>query len=124
MVGLDVTHQALFGPDRVERLRNGGRVGRMVAELFDFYGIYHRQIYSWNGSPVHDAVAVAHVIRSDLLETVHCGVKVDTECELGRGRTNADRWGRVGWEPNAHVATGIDAEAFLDLLVERIISLG
>src|SRR5207253_1665422 len=89
MVGLDVTHQALFGPERVERLRNGGRVGEMVAQLFDFYGIYHRETYGWPGSPVHDAVAVAHVMRPDLLKTVHCGVKVDTECELGRGRTNA-----------------------------------
>jgi inosine-uridine nucleoside N-ribohydrolase len=124
MVGLDVTHQALFGPERVEELRNGGRVGRMVAELFDFYGIYHRQIYRWNGSPVHDAVAVAHVIRPGLLGTVHCGVKVDTDCELSRGRTNADRWGRVGWEPNAHVAVEIDAEGFLDLLAERLNSLG
>ena len=31
MVGLDVTHQALFGPDRVERLRAGGRVAGIVA---------------------------------------------------------------------------------------------
>ena len=124
MVGLDVTHQALFGPDRVEQLRSGGRVGRMVAELFDFYGLYHRQIYSWEGSPVHDAVAVAYVMRPDLLETVHCGVKVDTDCELCVGRTNADRWGRVQWEPNAHVAVGIDAEGFLDLLTQRLISLG
>jgi inosine-uridine nucleoside N-ribohydrolase len=55
---------------------------------------------------------------------VHCGVKVDTDCELSRGRTNADRWGRVGWEPNAHVAVEIDAEGFLDLLAERLNSLG
>src|SRR2546428_11327891 len=41
MVGLDVTHQALVGPDRVERLRGGGRIGQLVAELFDFYGIFH-----------------------------------------------------------------------------------
>ncbi len=124
MVGLDVTHQALFTPERVERLRAGGRVGRMVAELFDFYGLFHRQTYGWAGSPVHDAVAVAQVMRPDLLETVHCGLKVDTGGELSRGRTNADRWGRMEWEPNAHVAVAIDAEGFLDLLEERILSLG
>jgi inosine-uridine nucleoside N-ribohydrolase len=124
MVGLDVTHQALFTSEHVARVRAAGRVGKMVAELFDFYGIYHRETYGWAGSPVHDAVAVAHVIRPDLLETHQCGVKVDTECELGRGRTNADRWGRVGWEPNAHVAVGIDADGFLELLIERIASLG
>jgi inosine-uridine nucleoside N-ribohydrolase len=123
MVGLDVTHQALFGPDRVERLRGGGRVGQIVAELFDFYGIFHRETYGWPGSPVHDAVAVAYVIRPDLLETVLRGVVVDTGGELSRGRTNVDRWGRMGWEPNAHVAVSIDAPAFLDLLVDRLLSL-
>jgi pyrimidine-specific ribonucleoside hydrolase len=124
MVGLDVTHKALFGPDRVEQLKSGGRIAQMVAELFGFYGIFHRETYGWSGSPVHDAVAVAHVIRADLLETVQCGVKVDTECELGRGRTNADRWGRMRWELNAHVAVDIDAEGFLDLLTQRLIDLG
>ena len=124
MVGLDVTHQALFTAEHVARVREAGRVGRMVAELFEFYGIFHRQTYGWPGSPVHDAVAVAHVIRRDLLETVHCGVKVDTGGELSRGRTNVDRWGRMGWEPNAHVAVDIDAEGFLDLLTQRLIDLG
>jgi len=124
MVGLDVTHQALFTAEHVARVREAGRVGRMVAELFEFYGIFHRETYGWPGSPVHDAVAVAHVIRPDLLETVHCGVKVDTGGELSRGRTNVDRWGRMGWEPNAHVAVDIDSKGFLDLLTQRLIDLG
>ena len=37
MVGLDVTHEAIVGPERVERLRRMGRVGAIVAELIDFY---------------------------------------------------------------------------------------
>ena len=32
--------------------------------------------------------------------------------------------GGSGWEPNAHVGVGIDADAFIALLVERISSLG
>jgi inosine-uridine nucleoside N-ribohydrolase len=124
MVGLDVTHQALFTPERADRLRGEGRVARAVAELLDFYGIFHRETYGWSGSPIHDAVAVAHVLRPGLLSTVRCGVEVDTSDGLGRGRTNVDRWGRMGWEPTAHVAVGIDADAFLDLLHERIASLG
>ena len=52
------------------------------------------------------------------------GVRVDCGEELGRGRTNCDLRGRVGWEPNAHVGVGIDADAFISLLVERISSLG
>ncbi len=124
MVGLDVTHKALATDVHAERLRAAGTVGRFVAELLDFYGIFHRETYGWPGSPIHDAVAVAHVIRPGLLETVDRGVVVDCGGELSRGRTNVDLWGRMGWEPNAHVAVDIDADAFLELLIERVSSLG
>jgi inosine-uridine nucleoside N-ribohydrolase len=124
MVGLDVTHRAIFGPGPTARLQAAGRVGAMVAELLDFYGRFHREAYGWDGSPIHDAVAMAHAFRPGILETVHTGVRVDCGEELGRGRTNVDLRGRVGWEPNADVAVEIDAEAFIELLVERLSSLG
>jgi inosine-uridine nucleoside N-ribohydrolase len=123
MVGLDVTHRAIFGPEPTARLHAAGRVGAMVAELLDFYGRFHREAYGWDGSPIHDAVAMAHAFRPGILETVHTGVRVDCGEELGRGRTNVDLRGRVGWEPNAHVAVEIDADAFIELLVERLSSL-
>jgi len=124
MIGLDVTHKALFRPADSERLAATGRTGRLVAELFGFYQQFHSDQYGWDGSPVHDAVAVAHVIRGDLVQTLDRGVVVDTGSELSRGRTYVDLWGRAGWEPNAHVALGIDAEGFVDFLVERLASLG
>ena len=124
MVGLDVTHKALFRPADSERLAATGRTGRLVAELFAFYQQFHSEQYGWDGSPVHDAVAVAHVLRPDLLETVDRGVVVDTGGELSRGRTYVDLWGRAGWEPNAQVAVDIDAAGFVDFLVARLASLG
>jgi inosine-uridine nucleoside N-ribohydrolase len=122
MVGLDVTHQALMTPAHAGRLAQGGRAGKLVADLYAFYSRFHRSEYGWDGAPIHDAVAMAHVIDPTLLETEHCGVVVDTGPELSRGRTYVDRRGR--WEPNCHVATGIDAERFLELLLERIERLG
>jgi inosine-uridine nucleoside N-ribohydrolase len=122
MVGLDVTHEAIVGPERVERLRRMGRVGKVVAEWLDFYSGYHRETYGWNGPPVHDALAVASVIRPELLETAHRRVVVETESELCRGRTVVDLYPRAKSTPNAHVAVGVDAAGFLDLLEERIAS--
>jgi inosine-uridine nucleoside N-ribohydrolase len=124
MIGLDVTHRAIFGSGPTAELKAAGRVGAMVAELLEFYGRFHKQSYGWDGSPIHDAVAMAHAFRPGIVETVHTGVRIDCGEELGRGRTNVDLRGRVGWEPNAHVAVGIDAEAFIALLVERISALG
>jgi len=124
MIGLDVIHQAIFGPEPTARLKAAGRVGAMVAELLEFYGRFHKQSYGWDGSPIHDAVAMAHAFKPGIVETVHVGVKVDCGEELGRGRTNCDLRGRMEWEPNAEVSVGIDADAFVSLIVERISSLG
>ena len=121
MVGLDVTHKALFTSAHVARLE--GRVGRMVAELLEFYGHFHKEVYNFDGSPIHDAVAVAHVIRDDIVKTEHLSTEIDIESELCRGRTVVDVWRRSGREPNSHVGVDIDADGFLDLLVERLNSL-
>jgi inosine-uridine nucleoside N-ribohydrolase len=123
MVGLDVTHQALLTDAHADLLASTGRAGKLVADLCSFYSRYHRERYGWKGSPVHDACAIAYLIDPTVIETHHCGVRIDTGSE-SRGRTNADRWGRAGWEPNCHVAVEIDSERFLRLLVQRISALG
>jgi inosine-uridine nucleoside N-ribohydrolase len=122
MVGLDVTHKALFTKRYEERL--DGRAGEMVRALLQFYGEFHRRQYGWDGSPIHDAVAVAHVAQPDLVQTVDRGVRIDTGGELSRGRTYVDLWGRAGWEASCHVGVGVRAEDFLELLVQRVNSLG
>jgi inosine-uridine nucleoside N-ribohydrolase len=121
MVGLDVTHKALFKKRHAERLE--GRAGTMVRELLTFYNRFHAEVYGFDGSPIHDALAVAQVFRPDLVETKERGVKIDTESELSRGRTLVDLWGRAQWEPNCHVGVDVDAEGFSELLIERINSL-
>jgi inosine-uridine nucleoside N-ribohydrolase len=124
MVGLDVTHQALLTGSHAEELHASGRIGKVVAELLDFYGVFHREVYRFDGSPVHDAVALAHAFRPGLLELERFNVRVDCESELCRGRTVVDVWRRTGLEPNASVAVSIEADAFLDLLLERLARLG
>jgi inosine-uridine nucleoside N-ribohydrolase len=124
MIGLDVTHKALMTPDHADRLRPSGRTGRMVAELHDFFHRFHVETYGFDGSPIHDAVAVAFVFRPELVETKHRHVAIECESELCRGRTVVDVWLRTGKEPNADVALGIDGEAFLELLLERLPTLG
>jgi inosine-uridine nucleoside N-ribohydrolase len=123
VVGLDVTHKALVRAEHKERLRMAGRVGRTAAELLDFYDRFHREVYGFDGSPIHDAVALAYAFRPDLLETRELNVEIDCESELCRGRTVVDVWRRAGRAPNAHVAVDIDASAFVELLIERIGSL-
>jgi inosine-uridine nucleoside N-ribohydrolase len=124
MVGLDVTHQALMTPAHVAQLAQAGRAGALVADLFGFYARFHRERYGWSGAPVHDAVALAHVIDPTLLGTELRAVGIDTGPELSRGRTHCDLTGRGQWPRNCQVALRIDSERFLDLMVARISALG
>jgi inosine-uridine nucleoside N-ribohydrolase len=123
MIGLDVTHKALFTRAHADRLRGAGKAGRAVAELSDFFQRFHESRYGFDGSPIHDALAVAVVIDPSLVETVECNVSIETASELCDGRTVVDRWHVTGLPPNAKVGIDVDAERFLELLVERISSL-
>jgi inosine-uridine nucleoside N-ribohydrolase len=123
MVGLDVTQKALLTGAHLETLARSGPLGRVVAELYYACLPFYRKRYGWDGAPVHDAVALAHVIDGSLLTTELCGVLVDTGPGPSRGRTHVDLRRQMDWSPARHVATEIDAGRFLTLLVERIAAL-
>jgi pyrimidine-specific ribonucleoside hydrolase len=124
MIGLDVTHKALFTRAHADRLRGAGAAGRAVAELSDFFQRFHESRYGFDGSPIHDALAVAHVIDPTLVTTVNCNIAIETASEQCDGRTVVDRWLVLEDAPrNAHAGIDVDAARFLELLVERISTL-
>jgi pyrimidine-specific ribonucleoside hydrolase len=123
MIGLDVTHRALFTRAHADRLRGTGRIGRFVAELSDFFQEFHSRRYGFDGAPIHDAMAVAHVADPTLVETLHTNVEVETASQFCDGRTVVDRWRSTGKEPNAQVGLDVDAVRFLELLCERLATL-
>ena len=124
MIGLDVTHRAVTTPAVLARLRAAGTIGGFVADLVDFFAVYHLETYGWDGAPIHDAVAVAHVVRPALVTTIDANVEVELESDLCRGRTVVDRWKHTERPVNAHVGIELDTRGFFDLLVERIGRLG
>ena len=101
----------------------GGPAADFLAELSDFFQQFHERSYGFGGSPIHDAMAIAHVIDPTLVTTRHANVAVETRSELCDGRTVVDLRGVTGREPNADVGVDVDAERFLELLVSRIASL-
>jgi inosine-uridine nucleoside N-ribohydrolase len=100
-------------------MRPRGRAAALAAELVDYYRRAHPRV---GGTPIHDAVAVAQVVKPELLTLAHCHVEVDCG-PVSRGRTLVDLRGVTGCEPNVHVATDVDP-AFNDLLADRIANLG
>src|SRR3954463_5401949 len=77
MVGLDVTHRAMLSAARAEALRGAGAAGAVVADLHAFYRRFHAEVYGHDDPPVHDALAVASVIDSNLLITEPLAVTID-----------------------------------------------
>jgi len=121
MVGLDVTNRAVLTGEHAARLRDAGRVGAAVAAMLDFYLGFYLAAYDHGGAPIHDAVALAHVIRPELLETLERHVEIDHGPGLCRGRTVVDMRRRLTLpEPNARVAVDVDVEGFSELLLERL----
>jgi pyrimidine-specific ribonucleoside hydrolase len=125
MMGLDVTHRALFLEPDVARLEAlDTRIARVWVDLLRYFAVYHRRRYGWDGSPIHDAVAVAHLVIPGLVTTRLLHVDVETAGELTRGRTVADLEGLRGLPANVEVGLDIDRARFVDLLVEAIASFG
>jgi inosine-uridine nucleoside N-ribohydrolase len=117
MIGLDVTHQArLTGADAARMAALGTRTGRVFADLVTYFARFHAERYGWDGAPIHDAVAVAHVAIPGLVETRSYHVAVETVSELTRGRTVVDVHGVGGAPPNVAVGLTIDRSAFAELL--------
>jgi pyrimidine-specific ribonucleoside hydrolase len=125
MVGLDVTHRALITDAHTERMRSAGKVGKVVAELMDFYARFHKARYpDLDGSPMHDPVCIAHLVDPTLMEVRDAFIEVDCSTGPSWGRTNVDWRGRDHFgPPNAKVGLDIDGDRFAELVVTRINSL-
>ncbi|MCA1735829.1 MAG: nucleoside hydrolase [Actinobacteria bacterium] len=123
MVGLEVTHQALLNRNHAEKLRGAGAIGKFVAELLDFFLVNHPRHFDGGvGAPIHDAVAVAHLIWPDLMTTIDAFVTVETQSELNRGRTVVDRWHVTSQAANVRVGIDLDGPRFANLLLNRLSS--
>lgn len=120
MAGLDVTEKAMVFPEDFERIREkGNKVAKVVAEWLEFFYGFHRSI-GYPGAPVHDAVAVAALIKPELMDIKEMYVAVETEGDYCKGCTVGDVFGVTGQLPNAKVIMGIDRQGFVDLLVDAM----
>ena len=120
MHGLDVTHKALFGYPEIERLDAiGTRVGRVFADLMRFFVKFHVEHYGIADTPIHDAVAVAHVALPGVVTTQPYSVDVALG-DIARGMTIVDRRPMLGITPNVDVALDIDRAMFADLVIGAV----
>ncbi|MBN2552342.1 MAG: nucleoside hydrolase [Spirochaetales bacterium] len=124
MVGLDATNKARFRLDDMRELsRLQGKVSRVVAPLLEFLARANRQVFGFDGAPLHDALAVASLIEPGVIKTRAMNVEIETEGELTRGRTVADVYGVTGKPANTDVALEADQRLFKELILRAIEAL-
>lgn len=121
MVGLDATHEAVLPAERFQEIRAlDSPVATMVADLLEFYAAFYRDRYDIDGVVIHDAVAVATLIEPSIVETRPMAVSVDTGGEYTDGRTVCDVHDVTNDPATIDVATGVDSDAFVDLLFDHL----
>lgn len=120
MCGLDVTHQAQIMDEDIERIRKiPNHVAQCVAELLDFFMIYHRDPkWGFEGAPLHDPCTIAFLLKPELFSTYDCWVGVETKGEHTQGMTVVDRYQLTQHPHNTQVLCDLDRQGFVDLIVE------
>jgi purine nucleosidase len=123
MIGLDVTHQAVATPERVDAIRAlGGAPAASVCGMLDVFAAKNIAAYH-HGAPLHDPCVIAYLLAPSLFEGRD--MRVDIEITEGQsvGRTLCDVHSRGGRPANARVIEKIDADGFFTLLTERLARL-
>jgi purine nucleosidase len=124
MIPLDVTHQLLSTPERVEALRVlGNRCGPAVAGLLDAFERNRRNRFGIRGQALHDPAVIACLVRPALFQGREVNVAVETQSPLTMGMTVVDWWGATGRKTNVRFMNTVDAEGFYELLIEKLACL-
>ena len=124
LIPLDLTHQVMSTPERIEGVRVlGNRCGSAAALLMS----PPRARTTGGGQPptyaLHDPCVIGYLLAPELFDGVETNVAVETQSPLTLGMTVIDWRGISGRPRNARVMTKIDADRFYALLTERLADL-
>ena len=122
IVPLDVTRRALVTSEDIEQLRAAGGVAGLAAEMLAYLMRGFSKRHGIAACAVHDALAVAALLDPEMMEWEQVGVTVECAGEFTRGTLIVDPQRRIDCAGPASVATGIDAEAFRTLLLNRLMA--
>lgn len=121
-IPLDVTHRCLLRQEQVELLTESPRA-RFARAIAGFYMDYHCSGYGEYACFLHDPVAVAAVIWPEFFRVEPKRVDVEIFGSHTRGMTVADfrpEAYRSTANPNSVVALGVDHDALVARIVERL----
>jgi ribosylpyrimidine nucleosidase len=117
MCTLDVTRKVLCVPSVMERMRSiDNAAGRLFIDLMTFFNKTQKQVFGWDGGPLHDPVTIAYLLDPTVLTTKEVFTQIDIRSEQSYGRTNCDFFGILGQPPNSSLSVDIDVAKFWDII--------
>ncbi|MDX1481450.1 MAG: nucleoside hydrolase [Woeseiaceae bacterium] len=125
MLGLDVTHQVLATPERIEAIAAlANPVAEATAGMLGFFNRHDTKKYRTLGAPLHDPCTVAYLLAPALFESRRCNVTIETQSELTMGHTAVDFWHVTSRPENVDWVHAVDADGFFALLTSRLARYG
>jgi inosine-uridine nucleoside N-ribohydrolase len=123
MAGLNLTRQLMTDDDYISRMRDGGDVARLVADL---YAYMHERMIDLTGerrAALHDPCAVLAITHPPLLQSTPRSARVEIAGTHTRGMTVVDeRPGPLRTEPNVEVGYTIDAAAAKEVILSALLA--
>ncbi|SHF25636.1 purine nucleosidase [Seinonella peptonophila] len=121
MVGLDLTHQAIATKAIQQQIAQiDHKVARFVVELLEFFSETYKEVFGFEGAPIHDACCVAYCIDPDVFTTSHLRVDVETNGQFTYGMTVIDLHGVTKRAANVHVAMELNQDKFWSLMLDTL----
>ena len=127
LITMDLCSQVVFKRGHLERLRaHGSANARRLADEIAPWLLLNRVVFRRGGFVPWDPIAVAYLLAPDMFDSHPCTFTVVPH-GWRRGRI-LDLEGREGFEPvdgkvPVNVPREVDAERFMDLLLDRLLSL-
>ncbi|MBD2260084.1 nucleoside hydrolase [Pseudanabaena sp. FACHB-2040] len=124
LISLDVTHQVLTTPERLERIRAiNTPVSAAAADLLAYYGTADAERYGLPGAPLHDPCVIAYLLAPHLFSGRALRVDIEVNSPLTLGQTLVDCWQSTAQPPNAQVIEQVDADGLYGLLINQLAKL-
>ncbi|WP_408893540.1 nucleoside hydrolase [Paenibacillus taichungensis] len=121
VMGLDITHQALATKEVIDEVNKiDNHVAKIVGELLVFFASTYKEMFDFDGAPVHDVLTVAYCVAPELFKTKDVNIVVETKGEYTAGTTLVDLHGVTGRKVNAKFGLELDVDGFWKLMIDAL----
>lgn len=118
-LSLDITHQVLTTPARLDAIRDlGNPVSEVAVAILSHYGKADEERLGSVGAPLHDPCVIAYLLRPDLFTTYPGKVKIELTSPITLGQTVVSL-ARPN-HPTVDVVETVNAAGIYELLTKRL----